>query len=286
MTTRFLAKCLVATLALAAGILGVGSVRTPAPPAQGLSLQQEALTFAPITRSTPIRVASFNIHSGRGDSGREDLALTAKTARGFDFIGYQEVYASLRPVIPPQVGLLGQHLTQGWLFAPTERQYWGQRFGNGLTTNLPVRDWRSEPLPSPDEQSRRNVLIVRSVWPGTAITFLVTHITRGADRDVQLRTVEKLFLDQPAPAILLGDFNATSQHPLIQGLLQTPGVGNPVDEKIPHLAGKHIDWIFTRGLQTRDAGTRDLGASDHPLVWAELLVSPSAQPATSPSTQP
>ncbi len=279
-------KTVLATVVFAAGIVGVGSVRTATSPAQGRSLQKEAHTFAPITRSSHIRVASFNMHSGRGASGKEDLALAAKTAQGFDLVGYQEVYASPRPATPPQIGFIGQNLGQAWLFAPSERQYWGDRFGNAVTTNLPVHDWQRDPLPAPREHSRRNVLIVRSTWPGTTVTFLITHITRSTDQDEQLRLVEKLFLNQPAPAILMGDLNATSQHPLIQGLLDTPGVGNPLDEKMPQQAGKHIDWIFTRGLETRDAGTRNLGASDHPLVWAELIVLPATQPGTLPTTRP
>src|ERR1035437_6212331 len=211
-TSRILLQVALAAAVLAAGVFGVGSVRTVTPPAQGQSLHKELHTFASITRSSPIRVASFNMHSGRGASGKEDLALTAKTAQGFDLVGYQEVYASPRPTIPPQIGFIGQSLGQAWLFAPTERQYWGDRFGNGLTTNLPVQDWHREPLPAPREQSRRNVLIVRSAWPGTTITSLITHITRSSDQDEQLRVVEKLFLNQPAPAILMGDLNATSQH--------------------------------------------------------------------------
>ena len=274
MNTRTPIKVLVAALAIAAGIVGVGSIRAPLPPAQGESL---GANLAPATIRS-IRVATFNIHSGRNPAGKTDLALSAKTLEGFDLIGLQEVYNPLEPGTPPQTALLATPSQVG-LFAPTERQYWGDRFGNGLITGIPISSWKTITLPAPKEHSRRNAIIAHS----GPITFIITHITRSTDQDEQLRMVERLFLDQPAPAILMGDLNATSQHPFIQGLLETPGVGNPLDEKMPEKAGKHIDWIFTRGLQTLDAGTRDLGASDHPLAWAELAVAPVA---TAPASQP
>lgn len=273
-TPRILLQAALAVVTLAAGIIGVGSIRSAMPPAQGDGLGSQ---LAPATRAQ-VRIATLNIHSGRGHSGKTDLTLTARTLEGFDLIGLQEVYNSLEPGTPPQTALLAT-ASQVSLFAPTERQYWGQRFGNGLITSIPIGSWKTIALPAPKEHSRRNALIAHS----GQITFLITHITRSTDQDEQLRVVEKLFLNQPAPAILMGDLNATSQHPLIHGLLDTPGVGNPLDEKMPQQAGKHIDWIFTRGMETRDAGTRNLGASDHPLVWAELAI---AQPASSPTTQP
>ena len=275
-TPRILLQAAVAAIALAAGIIGVGSIRSPLPPTQGELL---GANLAPATARS-VRVATFNIHSGCGPSGKTNLALTAKTLEGFDLIGLQEVYDSLGPGSPPQTALLATP-SQVSLFAPTERHYWGDRFGNGLITAIPISSWKTIPLPAPKDHSRRNAIIAHS----GPITFIITHITRSTDQDEQLRMVEKLFLDQPAPAVLIGDLNATSDHPLIQGLLQTPGVGNPLDQKMPEQAGKHIDWIFTRGLKTLDAGTRDLGASDHSLVWVELAI---ALPAIRhpPATQP
>ena len=38
----------------------------------------------------------------------------------------------------------------------------------------------------------------------------------------------------------------------------------------PEKAVRLIDHIFVRGLRPVNAGVRDDGASDHPLVWAEL----------------
>jgi hypothetical protein len=31
-----------------------------------------------------------------------------------------------------------------------------------------------------------------------------------------------------------------------------------------------VDWIFVRGFRPVEGGLRDEGASDHPLLWAEL----------------
>ena len=43
--------------------------------------------------SSTIRVATFNIHSGRGSEGRVDLDGTAGVLRGYDLIGMNEVRA-------------------------------------------------------------------------------------------------------------------------------------------------------------------------------------------------
>jgi endonuclease/exonuclease/phosphatase family metal-dependent hydrolase len=78
------------------------------------------------------------------------------------------------------------------------------------------------------------------------------------------------FLALPEPAVLLGDLNSDANDPLIRGLLSTPGVCDAVGPKPGPNRAERIDWIIARGLRPVDAGIRDNGASDHPLVWAEL----------------
>ena len=53
-------------------------------------------------------------------------------------------------------------------------------------------------------------------------------------------------------------------------LLAAPGVRDPLGEKLGAAAPPRIDWILARGMRPVDAGLREQGASDHPLVWAEL----------------
>ena len=114
--------------------------------------------------------------------------------------------------------------------------------------------------------------------------MLLTHVTRGDDRDrqTQLRTVIALFRALAEPAILLGDMNSQADDPQIRALLDTPGVVDPVGEVLGSEAPSRIDWIITRGLRCLDAGVVETEASDHPLVWAEVELLPGAAQGTEP----
>src|SRR5512143_997926 len=71
-------------------LVGVGSIRTPTARVQ--------VTFAGAAGAplpATIRVASFNIHSGINEQGRQDLPLTARTIEGLDIVAMQEVAAAL-----------------------------------------------------------------------------------------------------------------------------------------------------------------------------------------------
>lgn len=255
----------VMAMVVASGItFGVGSLRTATGPAT-------ASYFTPSEAKLPstIRVATFNIHGGRDAAGKDDLSLTARTLEGFDFIGLQEV---TKPFFKDnQAQELGRILGMAAEFLPSERQYWRDCFGNGMLTKLPVHSWERRPLLALDEDSRRNATIVK--LGKKQVTVIVTHIARHEDQYDQLKQVSKIFLAEPGPCVLMGDMNANSQYPLLRELLGAEGVISAVDFKHPDLADdKRVDWIFVRNMEVIDAGIKDLGASDHPLVWAELKV--------------
>jgi endonuclease/exonuclease/phosphatase (EEP) superfamily protein YafD len=107
---------------------------------------------------------------------------------------------------------------------------------------------------------------------GQRVTVLVTHLDRTTDRAAQLQVVMDDFLGQPGPAVLMGDLNTRSDDPLLTRLRAAPGVIDCLTQRAAAMP-ETIDWIFVRGLECRDAGLRDEGASDHPLAWAELSVS-------------
>lgn len=70
---------------------------------------------------------------------------------------------------------------------------------------------------------------------------------------------------------LASRLNSDAADPQIRQLLHTLGVSDALGEKLGNKApSERIDWIIVRGLRCVDAGIRDNGASDHPLVWAEL----------------
>ncbi len=273
---KVIGVALVAIVGVVGTFVGIGSIRTPTGPADGTSIHGTAASPAANVPDV-IRVASFNIHSGRSETGHLDLTLTARTLEGFDLAGLYEVRGGMLESSPSQAEQLAKQLGEMWLFSPTEKQYWRDDFGNALVTRLPVTSWQRLPLPTVGESGARNVLVTR--FGDGQLTVLLTHIARHADQEPQLKMIARLFLEYRTPVILMGDLNATSDNPVIKGLLADPSVINPLDLKHPDLVDRHIDWILARGVKVIDAGTRELGASDHPLVWAELAL---RHPATQP----
>jgi len=158
-----------------------------------------------------------------------------------------------------------------WLFAPTERRWWHDHFGNGALSDNQVRSWQQIPLDTAGSKSGRNALLVSiDHFDAQPLRALVTHLDRSdPQRSAQLRTVIDLFLALAPPAILLGDLNSTVDDPLIQRLLAAPGA---VDALAGTSAGKgRIDWIVSRGLKCTKSGMIPAGPSDHPCFWAEFF---------------
>jgi endonuclease/exonuclease/phosphatase family metal-dependent hydrolase len=223
------------------------------------------------------RVATWNIHGGKGTDGRRDMNRVADLLRDYDFVALQEVHGPGFFGGIDQAEFLGRQREMSWLFAPAVRQWCRLESGNGCLSRMPVAFWQRIPLPTYEDYSFRNVVLCGIKIPGTqssqqSVQVLVTHLNQrhDVDRESQLRIIISLFLALREPAVLLGDLNSTAQDPQISGLLENHEVLDPVGKTLgPHIP-KRIDWILARGLKCRRAGIVENTASDHPLVWAEL----------------
>lgn len=247
-----------------------GSLRQPMGPAAGAWLHAPR-SSSPREGDT-LRIGTFNMHGAKGTDGVRNLERIAETVRGLDFVGLNEVHGALPFQDEDQAAALGQSLGLAWLYAPTEQRWWCDQFGNGLLSNLAVSSWQRIPLAREHGKSFRNAVLVRAEHCGRPVNLLVTHIDRSDDREraEQLRTVGEMFLALAAPAILMGDMNTDATEPALRKLLETPGVQDPLRDRLGDAAPRRIDWILVRGLDTVDAGMVTNGASDHPHVWAEL----------------
>jgi endonuclease/exonuclease/phosphatase family metal-dependent hydrolase len=255
-----------------AAFIGSGAYRISGTPDQGTAFHGEVANRQ--TAPSRLRVATFNIHGGTGLDGVRDLQRTADCLQGLDLIGLNEVHGAWLGAEGDQAAALGRQLGLAWLFAPTERRWWCDHFGNALLTSLPVLSWQRMPLAGPPRASHRNVLLARLGYGERTIQVLATHVDRGRYRESQLRAVVHLFLALAPPAVLLGDLNSSEQEPLIQQLLTTPGVHDPVRDFLGAATPNRIDWIFTRGLRGTHAQVCANGASDHPCSIAELAITP------------
>ena len=256
---------------LAAGLFAAAADHRECPPAAGQSLAGSALSTAAPASST-LRAATFNIHRGRNAQGQYNLDLTADCLEHFQIVGLNEVGGAYAWQEGNQAELLGRKLGLPWLFAPTTHRWGREDFGNGLLCSYPVRSWRRVPLVGTRGKAHRNYVLAEIELSGRVVHLMVTHLDRVQDRQSQLTTVLKRFLELPEPALVMGDFNTTADDPQLARLLATPGVHDVVAEGLGRPTDRRIDWILARGLRGLSAGLIDRGASDHPLVWAEVEV--------------
>ena len=259
-------------------VIWSGSQRTPTGPAEGLELNAPAVKedtgqSVPTTvDGSGLLVTSYNIHGGKGTDRVRDLDRIADNLRGAQLIGLNELHRMNPFSSSNQAEQLGAALGMPWLFAPTEQKWWYHDFGNGLLTSLPIDYWQRIPLSRNYGKSFRNVVLAAVEYRGRTVQVLVTHLDRSDDREraAQVRAVGDLFASLDEPAILMGDLNSDTTEPQIQRLMSKPGVESPLHRAHGEQAPRTIDWIFTRGLVTLDAGLEQSVASDHPRVWARL----------------
>lgn len=259
----------ILVLLCTAGLVAWGSDRTAAPPAAGTKIAGQISAEAADRAS--LRVATFNIHGGRGEDDQRDLDRIANTLQGFDLIAAQEVHGGSLVGSPDQAAILANKLDLAWLYAPTERRWWSDAFGNALLTQFPISRWERIPLPCTQGKAYRNAVVAEVQLGQTLVNVLFTHLDRHEDRETQLREVIRLYRELPSPAILMGDLNTDRHDPLWAELLEEPAVIDVLSQG-DQAADNHlrIDWIVARGMEVVDAGVKDDGASDHPCYWAEL----------------
>lgn len=262
--------CLVALMAVGGAIWHLAT-RRPAGPAQGTSFNGQFPR--PAEPRTTIRVGTYNIHGCVGRDHQLDYGRTADCLRDLDLVGLNEVHGGTPWQPQDQAEMLGRRLSLPWLFVPTERRWARESFGNAALTSLPVTSWLRIPQAG-TQSSFRNMLLLGVMQGNTKINVLITHADHGPDRQMQLRAAISLFLSLAEPAILMGDMNSTIDDPQLQALLATPGVEDAASQADGVRPVKLIDWIITRGLRTVRSTIKDNGASDHPIVLAELELLP------------
>jgi endonuclease/exonuclease/phosphatase family metal-dependent hydrolase len=244
-----------------------GNEKTPLGPASGTSLNGSPPASRP--SGDTLRVATFNI------DGKDSDAI-ADTMRNFDLIGIEEVHGVIPFSSANQAQTLGERkLNLQWLFAPVERQWWHDSFGDGVLTSLPLEHWQRFPLANDKSDSNRQVLMLRLTFAGKPLNVLITHLDRHADHDDELRSVISLFLSLEPPVIFMGDLNTDRDDPQLQALRKIPGVIDSIGDLSAANNGGSYDRIFARGMRSLDAGFIDKGASDHPLAWANLQPNPA-----------
>lgn len=264
-----LAVLLGASLALHAL---VASIRHPVGPRFGSSIHGKTTGI----EGDSLRVAVWNIRRGKGLDGKRDLERIAEGLADFDIIGLNEVGSG-------QAEALGEQLGMGWQYTPSQRRWYRDYFGNAFLSRLAPVSWQSQPLVYDQDKGtgHRHLQIVHYRWNDLLFGMIILHAERGPVRDKQIRIAVDAFRRFDY-GVLMGDFNADASHPTIASLLDNPNVTSAVDDD-----PSQIDWLFIRGFDLEAAGIVPPGASDHPLIWAELSpLTAQETPEGSPQSQP
>jgi endonuclease/exonuclease/phosphatase family metal-dependent hydrolase len=253
-------------------VVSDGADRRPADPSKPIVLRGATTPFPAEHRS--LRVASFNIHSGKGGDNHRDLNRTQVVLdHELDFAGLQEVRATPWSSRSDQAAELGHRLGLASAFVPTERHWWQDHFGNALLTRWPLGGVLRIPLPCTRGKAFRNAVLVNVPLGDRNVKFLVTHIDREGDREAQLKLVVDCFLALDPPAVLMGDLNSLGTDPQLVALRARSDVRSALHDGMPGgPPDDTIDWLFHRGLKTVSAHVVEVTASDHPVLFAELAL--------------
>jgi endonuclease/exonuclease/phosphatase family metal-dependent hydrolase len=156
-----------------------------------------------------VRIATYNIHRGRGLDGRTRLERIAAVLATIDadVVALQEVVGA-SPLKPGQASELGAALGMGWVMAPT-RHLRTALFGNVVLSRYPVRQHNHHDL-TWQTCEPRNVQRVDLEVAGHVLHFYNVHFgTALLERRHQAARLAALVHDKrvTGPKIVLGDFN-------------------------------------------------------------------------------
>lgn len=219
----------------------------------------------PFNGSTLI-VGTYNIHRARGTDDRHDLRRIARIVSGCDIVALQEVEGPRLGSSHNQAWHLGRWLRLTAHFAPSRKLFFFPHRGNALLCRFPVSHWQRLALFPSTGRAHRNLTVYRVDLAGSPVHILNTHLSKPAEGTSPFEAVMSAFGQYPR-AILLGDFNAPTDHPAMRRWL-------PPDT-VDALAGagfdpRRVDMILIRGLSVDEAWSSPIGPSDHPFFAVRL----------------
>lgn len=244
------------------------------------------------TRSTTLRVMTYNIHAGHGDIDR-----TAATIRALspDVVGLEEVdvHWADRSGFVDQASRLGELLGMSVRFAPIYELPGAtadapkREFGVALLSRYPIVAWENDTLTrlstqaeSPVPTRMPGLLAAMIDVHGTRVRVFVTHLDYRKDPAVRGTQVAEMLARIGAidsPTLLLGDMNASPDAAELQPLfarmhdswltIAGPGFTYPADTPT-----ERIDYVFVSPNAKVDTAFVPVvpAASDHRPVVVDL----------------
>jgi len=240
---------------------------------------------APVGRSEPFRVMTYNIHHGEGADGQLDLARIAAVIRQeeADVVALQEVDKGVartqRRDLPAELAAL----TGMTCLFTNNFAYQGGEYGNAVLARFPVVRWTNTHLRMLRPNEQRGVLQAVLRVADRPLLLLNTHIDYHRDDAERLQNVaefkELLGRYPDLPVVFCGDFNDGPESRTYAAMAErfedvwlTAGRGSGLTITSTRPA-KRIDYVWiSKGapLRVRRAWVTQTLASDHLPLTVEL----------------
>lgn len=249
-----------------------GDRRAPADATRPISLvgrKDAALT----PTEDEISIASFNIHGCKGTDGSDSWLRVASLLQNSDIAALYEVHSTPWGPHANQAEQIATWLRARSIFVPTEHRWWHDHFGNAMISRKVISSCARIPLPREQSRAYRCAMLTRVPLKEGSLQILAVHVDSREDRVPQLQLISELFLGLETPSVLMGDLNSEPGDPVMETLLQRPGVVDVRQCVNPsELPEAPIDWMLARGLECLSADFFTNEASDHPIVRARFRI--------------
>lgn len=232
----------------------------------------------------PVRVMSYNLHSGFDVQGRMDLEAIAQTieSEGAEVIALQEVSRGwVIDTSADMVTWLSQRLNLPYVWGPTADALWG----NAILSRYPIAQVQLRPMPNNALiRPARGFIDATLDIGGQPLRVLVTHLHHvdmaGLLRAPQVQALLEAWAQQPY-TIVLGDLNALPDSGEMQ-LLREAGLLDAFTSSGADSTGftfrsggldRRIDYIYhSPDLIASNLNINPSQASDHVALAVTLSV--------------
>ncbi len=231
-----------------------------------------------------MRIMSFNTqHCLNYRTKQIDFEIMAEAIRSLspDIVGLNEMRGEgIHPEYTAQTERLAELAQMPCMhFAPAADIPNGGPYGNAILAKTPLASLRTIPIPPPDDAARR-YYEPRAILHATTedgLTLLVTHMGL-TDAERRNAVAALLPLIRETRCILMGDFNATPEDPVLDPIRARmhdtaehfPAPRLSFDSIAPRVK---IDYIFvSRDIRVLSSDIPEIIASDHRPHVAELAL--------------
>lgn len=237
---------------------------------------------APERSSPHLRVMSYNVKHGRGMDDRVDLERTAAVIRrvGPDIVALQEIDVGCgRSGGIDEARRLGELCGMDSAFGRF-MEYDGGEYGMALLSRHEILEVVNVNLPPGSEPRTSLVARIRLTESGSEVVVAGIHFYRTEEqRLAQARALVSHLQNETSPVILVGDFNAEPDDPVMRFLEETfTNVPKGADRFTypSDRPDKEIDYVLYRPatffrLSAIDVLDEPL-ASDHRPLYADFAV--------------